>query len=160
MSSSFEDLEAAQGLLAGCLDPGKAGLVVSSRDTRMRLRTAYSNIDAVLPNTVDGSPAQAACMQLEAALFSILNMHYGDGSSQAALEKAMTAAKFGRDLCDGLLEAGGEASLDDCYLNKGGQLLTDGRLRMARDVLSSLLPAAAPPEGRENEKEGAEEDAE
>lgn len=158
MGAGFEDLDTAAGMLLSALHPGDAGLVISNQDTRMAVKKAYSHLEAVLPNTIDQSPAQAACLQLEAALFSVLNLYYENGQAQAQLEQAMSAANFGAELASGLLDAG-EDALDDCYLNPGGQKLTMERLEMAKSVLTSLLPKYDPDGTVQKDEKEARHDA-
>lgn len=155
MSSGHEGLDTALGLLGG-IDPALGcGLAVQVPGTRSAIKTAYAHLEAVMPNTVDGSPAQQACCQMEAALFTVLNMAYEDGKAQDALEKSLSAAAFGLELAEALLEAGQE-SLDDCYLSASGQKLTDERLELLAGTFRSLRPRAE----TGNRDEGGQEENE
>ena len=150
MSSGFENLDTAMALLSGAEWPKNHGfykterLVVEEEATRSRIKDCYTRIEAAKPNTVDGSAAQAACMQMEAALFTVLNMTY-ETDVQGAVASAMSAARFGLDVAEGLLEAGADAVAGD-YLNPGGAMLTDECLSELAKLFRDLCPQAAPPE--------------
>lgn len=148
MSSGYENLDTALGILSGYLRPESCGLVVGNPDTRRQIQAAYASLDAVIPNTADNSPAQRACLQLQAALFSILNGRYADGKAQDAMQEALSAAMFGTGVIDALIEAGPE-SLEPDYLNKSGQVLTSERMALVKAVFGSLAPKAGIPDERE-----------
>lgn len=139
MSSTYENLGAAAGILSAFLPDGGAGLAVALDATRASLRAAYAHLNAVLPNTKDKSAAQNACLQLQACLFTALNTRYVNGEIQAAVENVMSAAACGLQTIEALIEAGPE-SLEPDYLSDAGQKLDGDRMALVRDVLSSLLP--------------------
>lgn len=139
MSSTYENLGAAAGILSAYLPDGGAGLAVVQESTRQSLRTAYAHLNAVLPNTKDGSAAQNACLQLQACLFTGLNTRYVNGKIQESVENVMSAAACGLRIVNGLIEAGPEG-LDPDYLSDAGQKLDLARMELVRDVLASLVP--------------------
>lgn len=151
MSSTREGLGTVLGILSSMLTDGAAGLAVSDPDTRSKLSGVYAHLEAVVPNTIDGSPAQTACLQLESAIYGILDMDYKPGHAQPAIENVMAAARFGSDLAAALLDAG-ENALDDCYLAQDGQKLTTERLELAKSAMDALLPKYDPEQ--EGDKNG------
>ncbi len=139
MSSTYENLGTAAGILSGYLPDGTAGLTVSQEKTRQSIRTAYAHLEAAKANTRDESTAQTACLQLQACLFTILNARYIDNKFQESVENIMAAATCGLEIINGLIDAGPE-SLDPDYLSDAGQKLTEERMDLVKQTLSSLLP--------------------
>lgn len=139
MSSTYENLGTAAGILSGYLPDGTAGLTVAQEKTRQSIRTAYAHLEAAKANTRDESTAQTACLQLQACLFTILNARYIDNKFQESVENIMAAATCGLEIINGLIDAGPE-SLDPDYLSDAGQKLTEERMDLVKQTLSSLLP--------------------
>lgn len=139
MSSTYENLSTAAGILSGYLPDKTAGLTVSRDKTRQSIRTAYAHLEAAKTNTRDESTAQAACLQLQACLFTILNARYIDNKFQESVENIMAAATCGLEIVNGLIDAGPE-SLDLDYLSDAGQKLTEERMELIKNTLSALLP--------------------
>lgn len=155
MSSGYENLDTVLGLLGSLDEELGCGLAVQAPGTRQALRTAYAHLEAVMPNTVDGSLAQQACCQMEAALFSVLNMAYRDGNAQEALEKALAAARFGLEIAESLAETG-PGSLGDGYLSQSGQELDAARLEVLAATFRSLLPEAEAGAENDEDEDGGE----
>lgn len=153
MSSTREGLGTVLGILSAALTGGDAGLAVADQDTRSRLSGVYAHLEAVAPNTIDGSPAQTACLQLQSAIYGILDMDYKPGHAQAAVENVMAAARFGSELAEALLDAG-EDALEDCYLAKDGQKLTTERLTLAKSAMDALLPKYNPDQDQGGDENG------
>lgn len=139
MSHDYENLGTAIGLIAGHIPESNSGLAVSVPETRRGLRRAYAHVDAVKANTVDDSVTQVACLQLQAAIFTALNTYYTNNKIQQAVEQVMSAASFGLDAVNGLIDAGPESLAPD-YLAESGQQFTQERMELIRDTFAGLLP--------------------
>ena len=78
-------------------------------------------------------------MLFRSCLFTILNARYIDNKFQESVENIMAAATCGLEIINGLIDAGPE-SLDPDYLSDAGQKLTEERMDLVKQTLSSLLP--------------------